>query len=216
MEDTQEDTRQFTQAEITATANIIRSTYQVQKTRALGRPYNPGTRVAGKSEDWQKAAINALKCRANPAAFVEAAFTFCTVKGGPNPNQLTGRAAVRWWHQSRGSSTHFDPARSRGDEVIIDDTAEEDLKILLMDAFQYCLCKSGHPWPHPEFIKVLARWETPISPVVKTMLGFPDPLIIQRYLALAKNILQEQRSFYDAALFHKLPVHKILLHQLSV
>lgn len=75
----------------------IRKHFGQLKQQQRNTTYRPHARFRN-PEIWGKAAENCAGLRASPYSFVLAAFLYNTVPGGPFPQQLTGGAAIRWYH----------------------------------------------------------------------------------------------------------------------
>lgn len=75
----------------------IRRHFSQLKQQQRNTTYRPHARFR-KPELWERAAENCAGLRANPYSFVLAAFLYNTVPGGPFPQQLTGGAAIKWYH----------------------------------------------------------------------------------------------------------------------
>ncbi len=78
-------------------AKELRSIFARKKKERDGK-YNPMERNKS-MEVWLKVAVNCKQANADPEAFIQAAFDYNTVAGGPFPNMLWGSQAVRWYEQ---------------------------------------------------------------------------------------------------------------------
>lgn len=79
-------------------ARQLKREFNQAKTVQRGRPYQPAERWRN-MDLWLSIADNCLQVRADPVTFVQAAFTYNQVPGGPFPNQLQGPAARKWYEQ---------------------------------------------------------------------------------------------------------------------
>jgi len=78
----------------------IRKQFRAAKAQQAGRPYRPGARW-DTEELWHRAAEACIAAKADPASWVQSAFLYNKVPGGPFPNQLSGRAAANWYQQAK-------------------------------------------------------------------------------------------------------------------
>jgi len=86
--------------EIENVAVEIRKQFRAAKTHQNGKPYRPASRWD--SEDlWHRAAESCIASNADPASWVQSAFLYNKVPGGPFPNQLSGKAAAHWYEQAK-------------------------------------------------------------------------------------------------------------------
>jgi hypothetical protein len=83
-------------AAVEATAELIKGHFARMKADQQGKPYRPHERFR-KYELWVAAAEMCNELKADPFDFVRAAFTYCTVPGGPFPQMLCGNAARHWY-----------------------------------------------------------------------------------------------------------------------
>lgn len=100
-------------------ADAVRKAFRDRKAQQTGRPYRPMARWDD-DELWLKIAMSCQQEKADPASWVDAAFQYCRVPGGPFPNQLAGKAATRWYHdlvQSSSSQATGEPVDLVGEEV---------------------------------------------------------------------------------------------------
>lgn len=79
-------------------ANQLRKAFAEAKTQQNGSKYRPVDRFR-KIELWYAVARKCQELKADPADFIEAAFTFCSVPGGPYPQNLPTRAMDRWYSE---------------------------------------------------------------------------------------------------------------------
>lgn len=77
-------------------ANKLRKAFAEAKTAQQGSKYKPVDRFR-KIELWYAVARKCQALKADPDDFIEAAFTFCSVPGGPYPQNLPTRAMDRWY-----------------------------------------------------------------------------------------------------------------------
>lgn len=86
--------------EVENVAMEIRKQFRAAKTQQTGKPYRPASRWD--TEDlWHRAAEACVTAKADPASWVQAAFLYNKVPGGPFPNQLAGKAAANWYAQAK-------------------------------------------------------------------------------------------------------------------
>ena len=213
--------RQFHQAEITHTANVLRKTFVRLKTSVLRKPYKPSPRVSNPAV-YENMALNCLTCEANPEIFVEAAFEFCKEKAGPLPTQLTGQAGRNWFERKKASGT-ADTRNIEGGMFPIDDGTkgvEETLKGMVEGVLKHCLEVTGEPLGSKAFMETLLLFSTPGPITVKLLLAFPYPewreAFFEQYEEAAtdaQKCLIENPSFVAAADAHGLPATEVIIYE---
>lgn len=77
-------------------ANALRKKYAEAKTAQMGRRYSPAARFKSIAI-WYGVARKCLELTADPDDFIEAAFLYCSIPGGPYPQNLASRAMDRWY-----------------------------------------------------------------------------------------------------------------------
>lgn len=90
------------QADVANVAEKLKRLFAEAKTEKEGRRYNPHARFK-KPEIWRAAAEKCIGIGADPYSFVRAAFLYCTVPGGPFPQNMCTAAATRWYHEYQKS-----------------------------------------------------------------------------------------------------------------
>ena len=80
-------------------ATDLRKKFAEAKTEQMGRRYTPAERFRNMSI-WYGVARKCLELHADPDDFIEAAFLFCSVPGGPFPQNLASRAMDRWYGEA--------------------------------------------------------------------------------------------------------------------
>lgn len=98
-------------------AVALRLCYCRRKAQQLGRAYSPHPRFKS-SQLWLTAATLCTELEADPEAFVEAAFRYNTVPGGPFPQQIGSKAAVRWYKRHVENSKIAVAVPGQEDKVI--------------------------------------------------------------------------------------------------
>ena len=83
-------------AEIENTANTLRQIFRNRKSTQIGRRYTLLDRYDN-PEFWEGAAQACSELSASPTDYIEAAFKYVKVPGGPFPQQLVGQAARGWY-----------------------------------------------------------------------------------------------------------------------
>jgi len=76
----------------------LKKLFARMKTEQLGQSYKPAARFQ-KPALWIAAAKKCLELEADPFDFLRATFLYCSIPGGPYPQQLATNAAVRWYRQ---------------------------------------------------------------------------------------------------------------------
>jgi len=77
---------------------IIRRHFVEGKSQQIGKKYSFQKKY-NSPDFWRVAAQICIEINADPFSFVRSAFLFCSIPGGPFPNQLCGNA-IRKWFQS--------------------------------------------------------------------------------------------------------------------
>lgn len=86
--------------DVESVANEIRLAFFELKRKQQNKPYRPSSRH-DKWEFWMKAARKCIEHNADPNHWVEAAFRYNKISGGPYPHTIGGRQAVRWYDEFR-------------------------------------------------------------------------------------------------------------------
>lgn len=84
------------------TARAIKIAYLNK--RKIQNPYFKLSQKWSAQQIWERIAEVVLKNNAEPEEWVEAAFFNCKVVGGPYPNSLYGKAALKWWEDWKGKT----------------------------------------------------------------------------------------------------------------
>ncbi len=79
-------------------ATKLKKAFAEAKTAQQGAKYRPHERFR-KIELWYAVARKCQELKADPDDLIEAAFTFCSVPGGPYPQNLPTRAMDRWYSE---------------------------------------------------------------------------------------------------------------------
>ena len=82
--------------DIDGLANALRKKFAEAKTSQMGRRYSPAKRFQSIAI-WYGVARKCLALNADPDDFIEAAFLYCSIPGGPYPQNLASRAMDRWY-----------------------------------------------------------------------------------------------------------------------
>jgi hypothetical protein len=90
-------------AEQGVVAELLKKYFNAAKSEQQGKPYRPHPRYR-RIEIWLAAADIAIEMKADPYDFIKAAFLFCTVPGGPYPQNLAANCARRWYSIYRQSA----------------------------------------------------------------------------------------------------------------
>jgi hypothetical protein len=77
-------------------ANQLKSFFAEAKTEQHQKKYRPAPRFNNMAI-WYGVARKCLALNADPLDFIEAAFMYCSVPGGPYPQNLASRAMDRWY-----------------------------------------------------------------------------------------------------------------------
>jgi hypothetical protein len=212
-------TRVFTQAEITHMVGVLRSTFRRLKQVAMRAPYKPSPRVDNHAF-WEKVALNCLKNRANPEAFVEAAFAHSRQKHGPWPNQLCGPAAVAWYRQhvnTTGCGTPEDPSKYLDPEAEAPAMYVKRFRVMMEQALIYCAKVTGISDPKdPAFTAKMLETLTPCPVTIKTLFAMRYGTPAQQLEALeyygedAAQSLLESPCFAKVCEDHGYPTNRIL------
>lgn len=77
-------------------ANRLKKAFAEAKTEQQGKKYRPAERFKS-MHVWYGVARKCLALNADPDDFIQAAFDYCSVPGGPYPQNLASRAMDRWY-----------------------------------------------------------------------------------------------------------------------
>ena len=91
-------------------ANALKKGYAERRTEQQGRKYRPADRFLN-MHIWYGAARKCAELAADPDDFLDAAFNYCSIPGGPFPQNLATRAMDRWYreHAQLVSQTGTEP-----------------------------------------------------------------------------------------------------------
>jgi hypothetical protein len=84
-------------------ANRLKKAFAESKTEQHGKKYKPADRFKNMAV-WYGVARKCLELNADPEDFIEAAFMYCSVPGGPFPQNLASRAMDRWYGEMTKST----------------------------------------------------------------------------------------------------------------
>lgn len=92
-------------------ANRLKKAFAEAKTEQQGKKYKPAERFKNMAV-WYGVARKCLDLEADPDDFIEAAFLYCSVPGGPFPQNLASRAMDRWYGEAlKISSANTEPLK---------------------------------------------------------------------------------------------------------
>ena len=77
-------------------ADRLKDSFFRRKSAKRGKPYKPHNNFS-KKDVWLKVAGNCKELEANAEDFLDAAFKYASIEGGPFPNQLVGKAMKSWY-----------------------------------------------------------------------------------------------------------------------
>jgi hypothetical protein len=76
----------------------LQDLFATGKREQSGQPYRPHARFRN-PQIWRAAAELCASVQADPFSFVRAAFLYCSIPGGPFPQNMATKAAVRWYEE---------------------------------------------------------------------------------------------------------------------
>ena len=95
-------------------ANRLKKAFAEAKTEQQGKKYKAADRFKA-MHVWYGVARKCLELNADPEDFIEAAFAYCSVPGGPYPQNLASRAMDRWYGEAlkvNGGNTTLGPGET--------------------------------------------------------------------------------------------------------
>jgi hypothetical protein len=118
-------------------ASEIKKYFYDFKRQQIGKAYSPSERMR-RPAIWAAAAELCVELKADPFAFVKAAFMFNNVPGGPYPTQITGRAADKWYRQY----VQLNDAKG----LTLLEVTEKEVKNVMSHALQVVASQSRRSW----------------------------------------------------------------------
>ena len=204
----------------------IRMLFFQHKSARMGKPYKPSSRHDD-PEYYRKAADQCIELKANPENYVTACFEQSQHKfrQGPFANMLFGPAARRWYQdhmairqappeerEARFSDIgEVDEAEEEIEPFDITTTAEVDIKFTIGQTLKSIYHLTGS-FDHttPEGMKYLRDQLRSYSSISRVLLGFPDPVIMQRYGKEAQQLILTRPDMKAAIEQLNYPVKEIL------
>jgi hypothetical protein len=168
-------------------ANELKRLFARMKTEQLGQLYKPAARFQ-KPAIWIAAARKCLELKADPFDFLRATFIYCSIPGGPYPQQLATNAAVRWYRQYSKSTV-------KGENETLYNL---EIQGLICSAINNLLAISqGQAKTSRQILlddNLLPDYVAPAF--IRVLLGPSDPAILEKYGRAARlEILSSPRLF---------------------
>lgn len=169
--------------EIDAIANALKKGFAERKTEQQGRKYRPAERFQN-MHIWYGAARKCVELVADPDDFLDAAFTYCSIPGGPFPQNLATRAMDRWYREMLQlvSKTGEEPLPA-GETIY-----SMNLKLRVKAALHAALCASRQHGKRLHEVLLDERWlSLELYPAfIRALLLPKDPAVMAKWGSLAR------------------------------
>lgn len=203
-------------SEIDAIAREIRRHYIERKNQLFKGKFKLPKNID--FSNWQKAAEVCYELGAPPEAYVDAAFSSCTMSTGPYANTLAGTAVKRWYKEHYAGRFSYREQKQKAAEANRDAMFDEDTntyvsdlkyEILLVKRSLMRLTRTDEINEHTmEYINSL----TTGYPVhVRVLLGYKDPAVKDLFGQAALQFYTTRPQYIRAAQTLGYPIHEILL-----
>ena len=173
-------------ADLHNVAGRIRQLFIENKRKDSEKAYHPHPRF-DRNEIWMAAAENCIECKADPYSFVRAAFRYCSIPGGPFPNNMCGKAAVKWFEAYK----HLNSQVMKTGET---DVFKAEVRAIIRSGMVAAItAQRTHKRPR-DFLLADFGGEGLVSAFVRCILMPTDELILAKWGKLATSqILGSQR-----------------------
>ena len=195
----------------------IRAAFIRHKEIKIRKRYKPsGKPGQDTAAHWLKAAEVCIDLNAQPDVFVAAIFSQSTVKGGPFSSTLGGGFARQWYHEYcriHGMKVGRPPQNPEAPEDEVGCCSSELDSYLKMMCITLFHATGSIDYQTPEAVEFLRSTVHDTDPMLRVLLGYPDPEIMRKFHRDAKEFLLKRPDFVQEARKLKLPVDAILKWQ---